>query len=301
MKKLLYFLSFISLSLFTNSCTDDPVDPVVGDNAPVLIFTLNPGTGFIDGDKTVEAGSTIKLKLDGTDSDKDLTSLHIESKNGSDTAIHVPSSVILVNGAPANGNPISIPSADGENLRYSIEFPTADKADTITYTFTLEDSKGYTDIVSFTIITTGTKAFELTGKKLSNSAGPPGMGGIDLHTGKEVGSDSIVAELSDLGVINKVTDGTWKQQFKATNSETIIVKPLAGFDYNSVFNRDAIVAAYNAGTNISNPNIVGNKDDVYLVKRGSDYWAVKITKVVVTPPLGMGGDNLDYFELSIKR
>ena len=301
MKKLLYFLSFISLSLFTNSCTDDPVDPVVGDNAPVLIFTLNPGTGFIDGDKTVEAGSTIKLKLDGTDSDKDLTSLHIESKNGSDTATHVPSSVILINGAPANGNPISIPSADGENLRYSIEFPTADVADTITYTFSLEDSKGYTDFVSFTIITTGTKAFELTGKKLSNASGPAGMGGIDLHTGNEVGSSDPTAELVDLGVINPVSDGTWKQHFKAATVETIIRKPLAGFDYSAVFNADAIKSAYDAGTNISNPNIVGNKDDVYLIKSGIFYWAVKITKVVVTPPLGMGGDNLDYFELSIKR
>ena len=297
MKNLFYFLAFGFIMLAFNACTGD--DNNVGNSGPSIDFTTNPGPGFLDGDATLTGGVPINIKITGTKGDSPLKVLHIKSKKGSGSEQNVDFTNMKLNGAAASSNPILILNATEKNgFTYTVEFPSELNSDTILYTVELEDEAGKTDDISFTIITNDIRITTLTNKKLTNSASPAGQGGIDLHTGNETGSTDPTAELTAGGNFPNLD---WSQQFSAATSETTTRKPGVGFNFDALSTKPNIQSEYNLGSALNSP-ITGKKDEVYLIKNGNFYWAVKITNIFVTPPLGQpNGDNLDHFVLTIKQ
>jgi hypothetical protein len=298
MKNLFYILAVGILLVTFNACTGD--DNNVGDSGPSIDFTTNPGAGFLTGDATLTGGVPINIKITGTKGDSPLKVLHINSKNGSGSEQHVDFTTMKVNGTAASSNPILILNAsDKSGFTYTIEFPSESNSDTILYTVELEDEAGKTDDISFTITTNDIRITTLTNKKLTNSASPAGQGGIDLHTGNETGSTDPTAELAAGG--NLLPSLDWSQQFSPASSETTIRKPGVGFSFDALTTKPNIQSEYNLGTDVNSP-VTGKKDDVYLIKSGNFYWAVKITNIFLTPPFGQpNGDNLDHFVLTIKQ
>ena len=297
MKNLIYFLFAGLLVSGIFSCTDDGSGDLV--TGPSIDFTLNPGPGFITGDAAVNAGSTVKVKITGTKGDNLLKTLTLTArKNGGSDEI-VDFTKIKVNGQPGSANPILIlDPADQNGLTYTFEWTAETTAGETNYTFTLEDNAGNKDDVSFKLTTRGMSISTLTEKKLTNSAAPAGFGGINLYTGAETGSLDSTAVLSAEGNFPNLD---WSQQFRATNPNTTQIRiAKAGFNFDGLLNSVELVDAFSEGTPQASP-ITGEKDAVYIVRKDNYYWAVKITDIKLTPPLTMGGDNLDHFVLTIKQ
>lgn len=297
MKNLFYFLFAGLLATGIFSCTDDGTGDLV--TGPSIDFTINPGAGYITGDATVNAGSTVKVKVTGTKGDNLLKTLTLTARKSGGSDQVVDFTKLKVNDQPGSANPILIlDPADQNGLTYSFEWTADATAGETNYTFTLEDNAGNKDDISFKLTTRGMAISTLTGKKLTNSASPEKKGGINLYTGEETGSLDSTAVLSAEGNFPNLD---WSQQFRATNPNTTqIRKAKTGFNFDGLQNSVELVDAFSEGTPLSSP-VTGEKDAVYIVRKDTYYWAVKITDIKLTPPLTMGGDNLDHFVLTIKQ
>lgn len=291
-------LFFAACLLFVmNSCTDDGSSDLT--TGPSIDFALNPGSGYITGDASLKAGSPILVKIDGVKGDNPLKvfTVNFRKSGGANSPIEL--NVLKINGSPADANPKLILDATEKNrILYTLEWPSSSVMEEVVYTIVLEDEAGKKDDVSFKITTTGSQITTLTGKKLTNSASPAGQGGIDLFTGKEYGSMNDTSILSAEGNFPNLD---WSQQFRATNpGNTFIRKAKTGFNFDALVHNSELETAYNEASVLASP-ITGEKNAVYIVKRDSYYWAVKITNIFLTPPLTGGGDNFDHFVLDIKQ
>ncbi|MBK9271139.1 MAG: hypothetical protein IPM48_06050 [Saprospiraceae bacterium] len=297
MKNLFYFMFCGLILLGMSSCGDD-----LGDDAttgPVIDFTSNPGAGYVTGNTSLDAGSTIRVKVSGTKGSSLLNTLTITSQKSGQSEVNIDISDLVKDGSPASANPLLILDASEQNsFNYTFEWKHTTEMVDVTYAFYLSDKAGRQDVLSFTVSTRGRAVRTITDSILTNSAGPVGTGGINLLTGAQTGSADSLAVLSANGNFPNLD---WSQQFRATNpNNTVIRRAASGLDFDALATTIDIENAYNNGTVLTG-DITGQLNAVYLVNKNNYIWAVKITNIVLTPPLTMGGDNLDHFVLDIKQ
>ncbi len=289
MKKLFYYLLPAILIFAIQSCTEDPIDDI----EPTLEFEA--GANYISANAIVDGGSRIKTKLKGLKGSSDLKTFSVFQKKSTETSNSlIDLSVLEINGQIASANPkLILDAAEKSSFSYEVSFPIPANQDTVVYTFELVDENGEKANKTFTIYTKDVRVTTLTAKRLYNAAGPLGRGGIDLHTGISTGSipsdpTTASAEIIDLGT------ATWKMQFSPRDaSETTIKFVTESFD--DLSSKSLIEDAFTGG-NFIGTIISPKKNDVYVIKSGIFYFAIKITDIVAT-----SNDNNDYFEMEIKQ
>jgi len=280
-----------------SSCGDDLIDDTT--TGPSIDYTTNPGAGYITGSTTLDAGSTIKVKVSGIKGTGLLDQLRITAQKAGQSEVDLALAGLIKDGTPANANPMLILDASEQNnFDYSFEWKHTTEMVDVTYSIYLTDKNNKQDVLEFTVSTRGRAVRIIRDSILTNSDSPAGKGGIDLNTGKQYGSMNDTSILSANG---NLPNFDWSQQFRATNpNNTVIRRAAAGLDFNALATTIDLEAAYNNGTVLTG-DITGQLNAVYLVNKNNYFWAVKITNIVLTPPLPSGGDNLDHFVLDIKQ
>lgn len=291
MKKFLYLFLLGLLVISYQSCTEDPIDntPV----APTVGFVAT--SGYITADAIVDGGSEVKTKISATKGNSNLKALYVYSKKATDaTATLVDVSILKINGAPANANPtlILVPG-DQSAFTYDVAFTTPATAEEVTYTFEVTDNNNEKSSVKFVITTKDVRLKLITAAKLYNKQGPAGKGGLDLHTGTSTGSTDATAELIDLG---NNADLTYKGGFTARTTETVIKATVETWD--ALNSEAAIEAAFNAGNNVG-VNITAIKGNVYVIKSGIFYFAIKINSITDDPSTTTFAN--DFIDMDIKQ
>jgi hypothetical protein len=276
-------LTLCAFFIFTH-CTEDPTGPT----GPTISFLS--GSGVISGNASVVAGTPIKIIVKGDKRENPLKSITIK-KDGVSLA---PLSFIM-NGTDALSNPALIIGTDKDGFTYTYEFAGATNIDTVTYEFTLTDDNNASAIEQITILFTGTTITEITGVVVYNTSSPAGYyGSVNLNAGIPVAQGSVSAHLEDLG--NSFNSTIWLMRLFGVNGSQLRSAGV-GFDFSSLETIEAIASAFDQGIDLPNNDsgqlIIGS---YFLVKQNNDYFAVKITNMVVTT-----NDNLDYYELSIKN
>jgi len=131
---------------------------------------------------------------------------------------------------------------------------------------------------------------------LLNSAGPSGTGGLDLDEGIGTGSSDDRAEIRDLGIdIGAPADSVnWRQQIAPAN-DAIIATVSQELIFDDVITSAAIVDAFDANNAVTETaRLEGG--EVFAVKRGEDYYLIRIAEINVVTT-----DNSDNYVLDIKR
>ncbi len=202
--------------------------------------------------------------------------------------------------APGNeftANPYDIPVADQTSFDGSIYIRANMTAGTYVYTIEVTDAVGVQATQDVTINVGTPVDMEFTAILVSNADGP-NTGGLDLDGGTSVPAASSDAEVRDLGIdLAQPLESNWKQQIEAVNGASLRVPNTSlpeTFTYESANSKEAIIAAYDTGIDVGQPSV--NVDDIFLVKRGEDYFVMKVTNVVVTTT-----DNEDYYEFNVKQ
>ena len=173
MKKqpLLLFASFLILSLFMSSCTeDDPFGPAPGLSPSVRLLD---GPGFISNSATAEVGDTLRFRVNTAAGDDPLELLTIQ-ENGQNVAL---SRIIFESGSSFGANPASILAAtDKQGFTQDIAIVGPVASGNYSYTFIVRDEAQVTANTSVTV------TVELTPPMLSitapNSPTETGSGSI---------------------------------------------------------------------------------------------------------------------------
>ncbi|MEM9917332.1 MAG: hypothetical protein AAF990_04510 [Bacteroidota bacterium] len=193
-------------------------------------------------------------------------------------------------------NPLPFPELDKDSFNSTIYLRTSDKILTQSYTIEVIDEAG--EIANVNIqISSGIFPAIL----LSNADGPVGVfGGLDLSVPESVPSNSMLADIVDQGIdINKVAAENWIQKIEPANGASLRIpdgfQPET-FDFDSFTEKQQIVDLYDAGTSITESDVVA-VDDVFIVKTAADnYFLMKVTAIEITPD-----NNLDNYKLTVKQ
>lgn len=266
---------------------------------------MTPPTLTRDGSQnalSIVPGQQFTHKLTGIAGSSDLATLEIQ-----EDGVAVDASRVDVSGQTMISNPIAIGSGEAQGFTdWMVDVRAADTEKTSTYLYILTDAQGQMDTVT-RVVTTVIPGSPLDSIKtqlnLFNSAGPAGTGGVNLITGASVGSGDAGAHLRDIGINNDLpSDVNWRQQIGAGNATTTLKEITSaaqpeGFSYSSVDTKEAIIAAFNAETNIvetASTSVNAGSMFVLLTSTGT-YMLVNIDAVVPNP-----ADNTDYYEISAK-
>jgi hypothetical protein len=130
---------------------------------------------------------------------------------------------------------------------------------------------------------------------LLNQAGPAGTGGLDLDEGIGTGSSDDRAEIRDLGIdVGLPASDNWLQQIAPAN-DAIIATVNQELMFDEVITSAAIVDAFDANNAVTETaRLEGG--EVFAVKRGEDYYLIRIAEINVVTT-----DNSDNYVLDIKR
>ncbi len=303
-------LTLITGILLFNACTDDTTGGGDSDIAPQA--SLVAESGVISDNAEVAPSAPFVVKLRTTPGSNQIKAISVLEEG-----VKLPTARFTVkeNGqALTTQNPLLVLGTSKGGSVYEITVTAHTGESTKRYTFEVTDDNNLTDQVSVDITT---KVIELTGKLLLNQAGPEGQGGLDLDTGNSVeGEDPTVAsykeaEINDEGINTDLAlDKNWRQRISAVEDNKASIRyPGSGlpenFDYAGVTTYEQAKAAYDSGKAFTAPDPRGGSEkvsdvvkvgDVFLVKRESNYYVLKVTKINVT-----AADNKDSYEFSIKR
>ena len=194
-------------------------------------------------------------------------------------------------------NPETFASEDEDLFNDNIYIRVSMDGGPHTYTIEVTDANGITASLDLSVNIGTPVDMEFTAVVVNNADGPDN-GGLDLDNGVNVPAASGDAEIRDMGIdINQPVDANWLQQIEAVNGASIRTPDSSqpeAFDFAAANTKEAIIAAYDAGDDVSEPDVA--IDDIFLVKRGEDYFILKVTKIVVTP-----SDNADLYEFDVKQ
>jgi hypothetical protein len=284
MKKISFLYVIVSAFLITfsfYSCTKDEVPPTV---------SLLSGTDFITSDAEVAAASDVKVQVKGVKGDVNMKTLTIY-ENGTKLALER-----ITDGL--NANPALLSGTDAESFTKPITFK-AQSTGTSDYLFIVEDENLLKDTVEITLSVYTPFNINVAELKMWNFHGP-NFGSIDLQKGVALSSDDVAGDAQDIGIVNVLTDQTWKKKIKVKNG-TLMATPAANLDFTQVTSLEKLIAAYNAGTQATEAGVtVGS---VFLFKTpksvtgksSDDYFIIKTTDLKETT-----GDNLDYYIFHLK-
>ncbi|MEL6594212.1 MAG: hypothetical protein AAFQ68_29180, partial [Bacteroidota bacterium] len=248
--------------------------------------------GFVADGDSVTTETEFFVKVTATAGDSSLSRIAV-SENGTDIA---ELTRITFDGDDAGSNPSPLPSTAASGFTWDIGIvSSATDQETNTYTISVTDNGGNVAQVSFDI-TTEVGLETATQYLLLNQAGPAGTGGLDLDTGDGTGSADPEAEIKDEGIDLGApsNDVNWKQEISGVNGSELRL-PDAGFDYDALNNFAQLQAAFDVGVPFTTSNKV-EIGDVFLIKNGEKYYAIKTTDINVTP-----NDNADYYEFEVKK
>ncbi|MGE5355997.1 MAG: hypothetical protein ACM3PT_07130 [Deltaproteobacteria bacterium] len=272
--------AFILTSTFY-SCTKDEVPPTV---------SLLSGSGFQTSDASLPFESDFKVQVKGVKGDVNMKTLTIY-ENGTKLPLER-----IVDGL--NANPALLTGADAESFTKAITLK-AQKSGISDYLFVVEDENALKDTVDIRI--TGFTPFNInvTDLKLWNFHGP-NFGSIDLQKGVALSSDDTNGDAQDVGIVNVLTDQTWKKKIKTKNG-TLMATPAANLNFDDVTDLDKLIAAFNAGTQVQEAGVTVNSVFLFKTpksitgKTSDDYFIMKTKELKETT-----GDNLDYYIFHLK-
>lgn len=273
--------------LFLTSCTDDTLDPT----PTAATVTLGTGAGFIGANAEIETGSAFMVNVIANSGTNPMKAITIYKDNAV-----IDFNDLTYNGSGATSNPALLFNTDKTSLNWEIGL-MGDAADgSHDYKFEIQDDNGLVNAVtiSITTVTSTTPVDSLMGV-LFNQAGPMGTGGLDLDMGIGTGSTDATAEIRDQGIdIGQPVATNWIRKISGVNGSTLR-KAAAGTNFNTTTNKEAVLAAYTAGTDktVSDLIVAG---DIYLVKNGTKYYMIRIAQVNMT-----SADNADNYVIDIKK
>ncbi len=213
---------------------------------------------------------------------------------------------------PFTSNPFAIPAADKDAIDKDLFFRSPATAGVYVYTVKFIDAGGAFSSHQITV-SVGEKVTSLVGILL-NSAGVAGTGGLDLDTGASTGSTDAKAEVRDEGIVNDLTDGTWKQQISGVNGSELkyIEKGKNGvpetFAFSNISFKEQISALWSSGRvftqkSTDNSRLVSDKvalGDVFILKNGSNYYMFSVKEIKITPETTGENRNKDSYTFDVK-
>jgi hypothetical protein len=254
---------------------------------PVVNFIS--GNNNIDDDAIVTRNAYFKVVLSATKG----TAGQLRTFEVLADGVSLDPTKMKIAGAAAASNPVLLfaPDVDGVS-NYVVEILSSNVADTVKYTFKFTDNAGNSDSEVINIFTLGEPVVESIIVRMYNMSGPFG-GGVDLINFLNVPSLSTSAHMHDTG---KNTSGDWAQIVHAANGSSFRIPP-AGFSFDNLTLKSNIDSAYvNGSASPFGNDLEYSKYKEFIVKNGSNYFAVKVVNIVVTAT-----NNEDYAELKIKK
>lgn len=287
-------LSVIAVMAFTfTACetTDDTPDPAV---PPTAFFST--GTDLVTDADTVQPLEAFTVEFNASKGNSALVSYSIYEDGVKIDDLNR----ITVDGALANANPALLFNADTSSFTKRISVLAHAEFSTVrTYTFEVMDANGETsaiavDITTFEEVVTTPLDTTYVGTFFSNADNARPEGGFDLSAGAAVSVSSPDADLQDKGIDNGPVASNWLQKFGSANG-AVLKTPAVGFDYDGSDNKEALLVAYDLGTEVNETPEKVQAGDVYLVKADETIYAIKITDVTIT-----AADNDDKYTLDVK-
>lgn len=273
--------------LFLTSCTDDTIDPT----PTAATVTLGTGAGFIGANAEIETGSAFKVNVIATSGTNPMKAITIYKDNAV-----IDFNDLTYNGSGATSNPALLFNTDKTSLNWEIGLMGDITDGSHDYKFEIQDDNALISSVtiSITTVTSTTPVDSLMGV-LFNQAGPMGTGGLDLDMGIGTGSTDATAEIRDQGIdIGLPNPTNWKQRITGVNGSTLR-KAAAGTNFNTTSNKEAILAAWTAGTDKVESDKIA-QGDIYLVKNGTKYYMIYFSEVNIVTT-----DNSDNYVIDIKK
>ncbi len=285
-RTLFVFTLLIATAALFTACDTTPPEPV----GPSVVVT-GPAAD------TVFTDSVFIITVSATSGDVNLKSISI-TENGSAIA----TSRLTFDGFTAGSNPSPVVTGGETGFTYEVGITASSVEETNTYAVIIEDVDGLTATESFDIVTeiefVATPVTERTMLLLLNQGGPAGQGALDLETGNQSGTSATDTEsdLRDQGIdTNLAVDKNWLQKIASFNNSELRV-PAAGLVYDEVLTSEGVLAAFDAGQDITESDMV-EVDDLFLVKTADgNVFLLKTASITVTP-----ADNNDQYEFSVKN
>ncbi|KXK39280.1 MAG: hypothetical protein J5I52_11265 [Saprospiraceae bacterium] len=301
------FMAFAVMSLFLVSCGED-TDILDTSVAPTV--KLNESLGYITEDSEVLVGGNFSVYLTGTKGSNPMKTLTILEDG---KAIDITSNRIAIDGNLAPANPLLLLQDKVNSFEYKISIAAHGFFGTEKYEFVVADEKGLTSKVALNITVVGQDVNSLEGILL-NQSGPAGQGGLDLDTGASTGTQdsdptSAEAEIRDEGIVDILTDQTWKQQISGMNGAVMkYIKPgqngvAENFTFDNILYKEQISAMWNNGVDFNLKSEDGkrdvsdkvNKGDIFIVKKGEKYYVISTRQINIT-----NDNNQDNYVFDVK-
>lgn len=300
MKSLNFFrfvFVFVAFSVFFTSCGDD-TSIIDTDQDPTLEIVSTDTT--VSSDVTLKVNQDFVVQLKGAKTDNPLRIITVQ-----EAGVNIPLDRLSL-----NANPTLLTGTDVESFStYFIGIRAHSDVSTKTYSFILEDTKGNKTTKSFAVTTTPLTNADVLMGVLLNQGGPEGTGGLDLDTGNSTGSMDPLAELRDEGInLGLPPAENWLQQISGVNGTDVkyIKKNENGvselFTFAGINYKEEIASLWGSGTpftatigtrSVSNKVLKG---DVFIVKKGSNYYLLNVVDVKLTT-----NNNADSYEFDIKK
>lgn len=295
--------AIVATSIFLSSCGEDTnvIDATVN---PKIKF--NEGLTYITSDSDVALGGTFSVFISGTKGSNPMKTITVD-EDGTKLALDR-ITFISTGGA----NPLLLSGSNVDNFEYKVGIKAHSTFGIKTYTFKVADDKGLISTLSLKI-SAGTTLNKLEGILL-NQSGPTGQGGVDLDTGAGLGSADSNVEIRDEGVVNVVTDGTWKQQISGVNGSEIkyIIKGQNGVSENFAFAnvkfKEEVAPLWANGKAFDQKSTDGLRDvsakvaigDVFIIKNGEKYYLITVKNIKITPETTGEDRNKDSYTFDVK-
>lgn len=285
-RTLFVFTLLIAVAALFTACDTTPPEPV----GPSVVVT-GPAAD------TVFTDSVFIITVSATSGDANIQSISV-TENGSPIA----TSRLSFDGFTAGSNPSPIVTGGETGFTYEVGITASSVEETNTYAVVITDVEGLTASESFDIVTeiefVATPVTERTMLLLLNQSGPSGQGALDLETGAQsgTGATDTEADLKDTGIdTNLAVDKNWLQVITSFNNAELRV-PATGLVYDEVVTSEGVLAAFDAGQDITETDMVA-VDDLFLVKTADgNYYLLKTAAITVT-----AADNKDSYEFSVKN
>lgn len=276
---------------YTFVVTDEAGD---SDNRSVEITTTGIPPAL-----ALNGSSTLELDAGG------LTNVNLSAVKGSGSFVSIGLAIdgvvdnfedLAFAGVECTSNPHLIGGdlAEGfDGTPFTFRAPSEDGS--YVYVITLTDEFGLESNVQFTVVVSSLESFNGV---LFNAGGPAGTGGLDLDLGIGTPSDSIAAEIIDLGID---VNGNWIQQIAPAN-DALLYKMIPGedgvsenFTFSSIDSKATLAGLVGSGfaASASGTVLVG---DVYVVVRDGINYAFEVVEVNV-----IAADNSDNYVLNIVK
>lgn len=268
MKKLkLFALGLIGATfLFTTSCEED-------EDAPNPVLSVSEAISGSTGTVTVAPNTDIELswnaRKEGSGAELKTFAISVQGVN---VVNPIPQSVA------GNDFPYSISNSDDDQYIDKIALQSGANIGITTWTFTVTDKDGKSASASITVdvqSATTPLATEVMGAFFHIEGSEHGA--YDLVSGASVAASGSDADkdMINTDAAGDPFTGSW---MSGTGNNTTFVK-VTGFDYDNATVESAM-AAYNGGTSSSSVvDPVAGDIYVALLRGGSDYAVIKVTKV----------------------